>query len=118
VPVPTSLVEQLQALPRPAEDDHVVPARTDTERAVVCWRAVNVWLAGLGVDAEAGKIAYRLRKYFLNRVKEETMRQMEAIAAAAVAAGHADSATTMGSYVGKPALRAPVNLPNEKGAPS
>lgn len=118
VPVPTSLVEELRALPRPADDDHIVPARTITERATVCWRAVNVWLAGLGVDAEAGKVAYRLRKYFLNRVKEETMRQMEAIAAAAVAAGHADSSTTMASYVGKPALRAPVTLPNEKGAPS
>lgn len=125
VPLPTAVVDELKALKRPEGDDHIVPARTVTERTQVCWRAVNVWLGGLGVDREAGKVAYRLRKYFLNRVKDETMRQMEAIAAAANAGGHANVETTMTNYVGRPTLRAPVSLPgeafgpgaNKKGAP-
>lgn len=125
VPLPTAVVDELKALMRPEGDDHIVPARTATERAIVCWRAVNVWLGGLGVDREAGKVAYRLRKYFLNRVKDETMRQMEAIAAAANAGGHANVETTMANYVGRPTLRSPISLPgdavgpgaNKKGAP-
>lgn len=115
VPLPAAVVAELRTLERVAGDSHLVPARTDTERALVCWRGVNAWLASLGVEREAGKVAYRLRKYFLNRIKEETLRQMQAIAAAASAAGHANVETTMGSYVGRPKMTAPVQLPAAAG---
>lgn len=119
VPLPARVAEALRALPRVLGDDFLVPARTETERAWVCYRALNPWLRGLGVTEAAGKVAYRLRGYFLNLVKEETMRQMDAIAVAAGTAGHADAATTMGNYIGRPTLRVPVTLPEEqKGAPS
>lgn len=111
VPLPATVVAELRALERAEGDTHIVPARTPTERALVCWRGVNAWLASLGVEREAGKVAYRLRKYFLNRIKEETLRQMHAIAAAASAAGHTGVETTMGSYVGRPKMTAPVSLP-------
>jgi integrase len=118
VPLPTRVVEQLQGLARVEGDKHIVPARTATEREWVCYRALNPWLRSLGVEEKAGHVAYRLRAYFLNLVREETLRQMDAIAVAAGAAGHADAATTMGSYVGRPSMRAPVSLPEDAAAPS
>lgn len=86
-------------------DDHLVPARTKTDRHDACYRRLNQWLKARGVGEDANKIAYRLRKYFLAKVAEQ-----QGVFLAQAAAGHASQQTTQNHYIGKPKMAAPIKL--------
>ncbi len=90
-------------------DDHLVPARTMTDRDEACYRRLNLWLKGSGVGADANKIAYRLRKYFLKKVAEQ-----QGVFLAQAAAGHSSMQTTQTGYIGKPKMAAPIKLKRQR----
>jgi integrase len=89
----------------PQDDRYLVPAKHLTDRHEGVYRRLNAWLRGKGVTADAGKIAYRLRKYFLNKVAEQ-----QGVMLAQSAAGHASMQTTEGHYIGKPKMAKPIKL--------
>jgi hypothetical protein len=109
VVLPLAIMDEIWALPRPANDDLIVPARTPTDRHEAIYRRLNAWLKAQGVEAEAGKYAYRLRKYFVEMVR----RQMGA-AAAQIAARHASGRTTEGHYLSAQGMERPIELPTTK----
>lgn len=87
------------------QDDHLVPAAHDSDRHDAVYRRLNAWLKSMGVNEEAGKLAYRLRKYFLSKVAEQ-----QGIMFAQVAAGHSSRRTLEENYIGKPKMTAPITL--------
>lgn len=87
------------------KDDHLVPALNVTDRSDALYRRLNEWLRTHGMEAEAGKLAYRLRKYFLSLVAEQ-----QGLLLAQSAAGHASLATTEDHYIGARKMTKPVNL--------
>lgn len=103
-----AMIEQLPFGPIQAgakDERHLVPARTATDREEAAYRRLNEWLKAKGVDGDAGKIAYRLRKYFLNKVAEQ-----QGVMLAQAAAGHASMRTTEQHYIGKPKMEEPIRL--------
>jgi len=102
--LPAAIAEALLAQV-PAGDDHLVPATSKSDRIQECERRLNAWLKARGVTGDAGKIAYRLRKFFLNKIKEQQGLMM-----AQAAAGHSSSRTTQDHYVGQAVMSAPVKL--------
>ena len=86
-------------------DPHLVVAKNKTDREEACYRRINAWLKSQGVGEDAGKVAYRLRKFFLNKVSEQ-----QGIMLAQAAAGHSSMQTTQDHYTGKPQMRAPVRI--------
>lgn len=118
VVMPRDVVEEILELPQvpsapvvqmPTEgkkdDPYLVPAANKTARHKACYRTLNVWLKKNGVDEEASKIAYRLRKYFLRKVADQQGRLM-----AQLAGRHADQATTDAHYIGAPKMQKPIAL--------
>lgn len=114
--LPLDIGAALLALPAPeakvvplgAPDPHLVPAATPTARHQACYRAVGALLKRHGVAAEAGKVAYRLRKYFLAAVAAQQGR-----AVAAAAARHAPGAhgsVLEAHYIGPPRMVKPIAL--------
>ena len=97
--------DQLLAVDSPDGSDHLVPAATDYARAECCYRELSEWLRSQGVQAELGKVSYRLRKYFVSMVSRQ-----QGLAMAMVAARHGDMATTQQSYIGAPRMLKPVNI--------
>lgn len=91
--------------PESKYDRHLVPAKHASDRHEAVYRRLNAWLKGKGVGADAGKIAYRLRKYFLNKVNEQ-----QGLMFAQAAAGHSSSRTTEEHYVGKRKMAEPIKL--------
>lgn len=117
--VPKDIAEAILAL-QPAkdpatgeQDDHLVPAAHQTDRQDAAYRRLNIWLKAQGVNEEAGKLAYRLRKYFLAKVAEQ-----QGIMFAQAAGGHSSRRTTEEHYVGKPKMKAPINLTSTPPDPS
>jgi len=110
VVLPLEVMDEVMALPRIG--DWVVPGRTATDRHEAIYRRLNVWLKAQKVEAEAGKYAYRLRKYFVEMVR----RQMGA-AAAQIAARHASARTTEGHYLSAQGMERPIELPGHEKAP-
>lgn len=84
---------------------YLVPGKNPTDRHEACYRRLNVWLKSHGVTEDAGKIAYRLRKYFLAQVAEQ-----QGLALAQAAGGHSSLSTTINHYVGGPKMKAPIQL--------
>jgi integrase len=82
-----------------------VPAKHETDRREGVYRRLNTWLRERGVTSDAGKIAYRLRKYFLNKVAEQ-----QGTLFAQAAAGHSSLQTTESHYIGKPKMAKPIKL--------
>jgi integrase len=87
------------------KDDHLVPADHESDRHDAVYRRLNAWLKKQGVDEEAGKLAYRLRKYFLAKVAEQ-----QGLMFAQAAAGHSKLSTTQDHYIGKPKMTSPIAL--------
>lgn len=84
---------------------HLVPAKNHTDRQVAIYRRLNLWLRLQGVTTEAGKFAYRLRKYFLKKVQEQ-----QGLLFAQAAGGHSSLATTMDHYTGRPKMSEPIKI--------
>lgn len=115
--LPHGVVEEILALPMPPapveelptagkkSDPYLVPAAHKTARHNACYRKLNQWLKSLGVEEEASKTAYRLRKYFLKTVADQQGRMM-----AQLAARHADAATTEAHYIGAQKMQKPIAL--------
>jgi hypothetical protein len=91
--------------PDAKDERHLVSGRTMTDRHEAIYRRLNVWMKATGVGADAGKIAYRLRKYFLNKVAEQ-----QGIMLAQAAAGHSSRRTTEDHYTGRPKMAEPIRL--------
>lgn len=89
----------------PAGTDHLVPARTVSDRHEACYRRLNAWLKTNGVGEDANKIAYRLRKYFLAKINEQ-----QGLLMAQAAAGHSSYRTTQDHYVGPRVMKEPVKI--------
>jgi len=87
------------------DERHLVPARHASDRRETVYRRLNTWLKQKGMAVDAGKVAYRLRKYFLSKVAEQ-----QGIMLAQVAAGHSSKRTTEEHYVGKPKMAEPIKL--------
>lgn len=118
VVLPHNVVEEILALPQASaarivelptegkrDDPYLVPAATKTLRHNACYRTLNDWLKKHGVDEEASKTAYRLRKYFLRKVADQQGRLM-----AQLAGRHADQSTTDDHYIGAPKMQKPIAL--------
>lgn len=115
--LPAHVVDEILALPRPAakvvewptegrkDDPYLVPAPHKTARHDACYRTINAWLKGNGVAEDAGKVAYRLRKYFLRKVADQQGRLM-----AQIAGRHAAAATTEAHYIGAAQMQKPIAL--------
>lgn len=111
--LPLEIVDRmLEQLPAAAdlpngnkEDRHLVPGSNMSDRHDAVYRRLNTWLKDKGVGADAGKIAYRLRKYFLNKVAEQ-----QGVMFAQAAAGHSSMRTTEEHYIGKPKMGEPIRL--------
>ena len=104
--LPAAIVRPMLAQ-LPPDDDHLVPARTVSDRHEACYRLINQWLKRRGVGEDANKIAYRLRKYFLAKVAEQ-----QGVMLAQAAGGHSDMRTTEEGYIGRPKMKAPISLSN------
>lgn len=109
--LPATIAERILAL-QPAndpatgeKDDHLVPAKDASDRHDAIYRRLNTWLKLQGVAEEAGKIAYRLRKYFLSKVAEQ-----QGLLFAQAAGGHSRLETTQTHYIGKPKMAEPIRL--------
>lgn len=89
----------------PQDDRYLVPAKHLTDRHEGVYRRLNAWLKGKNVTSDAGKIAYRLRRYFLSKVAEQ-----QGVMLAQSAAGHASMQTAQGHYIGKPKMAKPIEL--------
>lgn len=109
--VPVAIAEAILALKMPPHpdtgevSDHLVPAPSYRQRHAAVYRQLNSWLKTQGVNEDAGKIAYRLRKYFLSKVAEQ-----QGLLYAQAAGGHASLRTTEDHYIGKPQMKAPLTL--------
>lgn len=91
--------------PEAKDERHLIPGRTMTERKEAAYRRLNAWLKAQGVGTDAFKVAYRLRKFFLNKVNEQ-----QGIMFAQAAAGHSSRKTTEDHYTGKPKMAEPIRL--------
>jgi hypothetical protein len=98
------VVELLRGVRR-ADDDHLVPAATDSERDLICYCGVNKFLHACGVRAIKGKVAYRLRGHAITEII--LAAGMEA---AREFAGHTSSRTTE-IYRGAGVPYAPLAMP-------
>ena len=106
-PIVQAMLAQLPEKDPTAEKDlrHLVPAKHATDRHEAVYRRLNAWLKTNGVGSDAGKIAYRLRKYFLNKVAEQ-----QGALFAQSAGGHSALETTQDHYIGKPKMTTPIKL--------
>ncbi len=86
----------------PAPDDHLVPAATEYERRLACYRGVNTFLAGCGVRKINGKLAYRARGHAITQIFLD-----HGPAAAKEFARHSTQRTTERYYIGVKAPYAP-----------
>ena len=84
---------------------HVVPAMNATDRHDAIYRRLNAWLEKQGVIEEAGKLAYRLRKYFFKKVEEQ-----QGLMLALAASGHANLNTLTDHYTGRQKMAEPIKL--------
>lgn len=109
--IPAAIAEALLAqLPARAAGDtttdrYLVPSKTYTDRKDATYYRLNTWLKLHGVTADAGKIAYRLRKYFLKKVEEQ-----QGVFFAQAAGGHASLRTTQEHYIGTKKMAEPIKL--------
>lgn len=87
------------------ENAHVVPAARESQREDICYKRVQKWMKGHGVGQDAGKIAYRLRKYFFHKVQEQQGLHM-----ANWAHGGGSIQTVMDSYTGTPKMAKGIEL--------
>lgn len=102
--LPGPIVEELLAAGQ-LEDDHLVPALNVTDRHDAIYRRLNAWLRSQGVAEDAGKVAYRLRKYFFQKVHEQ-----QGIMLALAAHGGGQMSTLTDHYTGTPRMAAPITL--------
>lgn len=118
VVIPHRVAEQILALPIPAgaklvelptdgrpADPYLVPAAHKSARWEACYRELNAWLKAQGVAEDGTKVAYRLRRYYVAKVREQ-----QGLAMAQLAARHADSATTEKHYTGRARVEKPIAL--------
>jgi hypothetical protein len=111
--LPGPIVEELLALvavPADMKDEekkllHLVPALNVTDRHDAVYRRLNDWLRDQGVGEDAGKIAYRLRKYFFKKVEEQ-----QGLMLALAAHGGGQLSTLTDHYIGIPRMAAPITL--------
>ncbi|HZP23311.1 MAG TPA: hypothetical protein VFB04_07690 [Terriglobales bacterium] len=103
--LPAEIVDELLELVPEGDEAHLVPAANASERFDAIYRRLNAWLKSRGVKEEAGKIAYRLRKYFAKKVAEQ-----QGLLFAQAALGHASMITTQNHYTGKPVMKEPLRL--------
>lgn len=116
--LPGPIVEEILALARPQvvtvaaagakleEQDHIVPAMNPTDRHDAIYRRLNAWLKDeQKVTEEAGKFAYRLRKYFFKKVEEQ-----QGLLLALGAHGGSSMSTLTDHYTGRPKMAEPIKL--------
>lgn len=108
--MPKPIVDELlEAVAGNPGDDkktlHVVPALNATDRHDAIYRRLNTWLKDQGVAEEAGKFAYRLRKYFFKKVEEQ-----QGLMLALAASGHANLSTLTDHYTGRQKMAEPIKL--------
>ena len=84
---------------------HLVPAKNTTDRKDAIYRRLNAWLREQGVNEDAGKIAYRLRKYFFKKVVEQ-----QGLMLAFAAHGGGQLSTLTDHYTGRPKMADPIKL--------
>lgn len=84
---------------------HLVPALNMTDRHDAIYRRLNAWLSDQGVKEEAGKVAYRLRKYFFKKVEEQ-----QGLMLALAAHGGGQLSTLTDHYTGRPKMAEPIKL--------
>lgn len=84
---------------------HVVPAMNVTDRHDAIYRRLNAWLREQGVTEDAGKIAYRLRKYFFKKVEEQ-----QGLMLALAAHGGGQLSTLTDHYTGRQKMAEPIKL--------
>lgn len=122
VVLPLEIGEALLALPQPEQkivsladgqkpDPYLVPAEHATARHEACYRAVGALLKAHGVTAEHGKVAYRLRKYFLAKVDAQQGRAVAEAAARHAPSAHPGSVSVLEAhYVGPTKMQKPIAL--------
>jgi integrase len=93
-------------------DNHLVPAKHPSARHDACYRDLNGWLRTHGVGEDAGKIAYRLRKYWAKKLEEQ-----QGIFMAQAGLGHSSLATTTAHYTGAREMSVPITLGATKAPP-
>lgn len=108
--MPKPIVEELLAAVKVEDGQdrktaHVVPALNATDRHDAIYRRLNDWLRAQGVGEDAGKIAYRLRKYFFKKVEEQ---QGPMLALAAHGGGQLSTLTD--HYTGRQKMAEPIKL--------
>lgn len=102
--LPAVLIEEI--LERiPAASEYLVPGAHYSDRHDAVYRRLNTWLKVKGVAEDAGKIAYRLRKFWAKKVEEQ-----QGLFIAQAGLGHSSVHTTQGHYTGKNKMAAPVEL--------
>ena len=102
--LPAAIVEELLGVGR-LEDDHIVPALSVTDRHDAIYRRLNDWLRNQGVTENAGKLAYRLRKYFFAKLAEQ-----QGLMLALAAHGGGQMSTLTDHYTGTPRMAEPIKL--------
>jgi hypothetical protein len=108
VVLPLAVMDEIMALPR--EDDFIVPGKHYRDRQDAVYRRLNVWLVAQGLQREAGKLAYRLRKCFV----EMARRQLGAVAAQIVARHAVGSNVTENHYLSAQRMERPIEFPGAK----
>lgn len=108
--MPKAIVDEILALvvAEPGQDlnlAHVVPAMNITDRNDAIYRRLNAWLREHGVKEEAGKFAYRLRKYFFKKVEEQ-----QGLMLALAAHGGGQLSTLTDHYTGRQKMAEPIKL--------
>jgi hypothetical protein len=106
--LPLAVMDEIMALPR--EDDFIVPGKHYRDRQDAVYRRLNVWLVAQGLQREAGKLAYRLRKCFV----EMARRQLGAVAAQIVARHAVGSNVTENHYLSAQRMERPIEFPGAK----
>ena len=86
-------------------DRYLVPGEHYTDRHEAVYRRLNAWLKTNGVGLDAGKIAYRLRKYWAKKLEEQ-----QGIFIAQAGLGHSSAATTQAHYTGTKKMAEPIRL--------
>lgn len=103
--LPGPVVEELLAGIGPGDDEYLIPALSATDRHDAIYRRLNDWLKDQGVMEDAGKIAYRLRKYFFKKVEEQ-----QGLMLALAAHGGGQLSTLTDHYTGAPKMATPIKL--------
>ncbi len=108
--MPKPIVDEMLALVTvaPGQDLktlHLVPAMSPTDRHDAVYRRLTAWLRDHGVKEEAGKMAYRLRKYFFKKVEEQ-----QGLMLALAAHGGGQLSTLTDHYTGRQKMAEPIKL--------